>query len=178
MGLVCDSIPKTLCDTRISDNTCFSGGITTFSISYVSRVSLCGAVRYVNIDRLFYLTTLEVRIGLAAVQVCDVLIIGGGVVGIASAYWLTKLQPDLRVILLEKHTVAHVASRWRLSILSFLNGAFIHHNSYHPRNFCLLRHSRPNRFSFLTFCAKGLFSLEGRRCVCSSISVTPCKHAR
>lgn len=47
-------------------------------------------------------------------QAFDVVVIGGGVVGLATAYWLTSLRPDLTVALLEKHTVANAAARWRL----------------------------------------------------------------
>eukprot|EP00884_Botryococcus_braunii_P019904 jgi/Botrbrau1/6598/Bobra.0189s0025.1 len=48
-------------------------------------------------------------------EVCDVLIIGGGVVGIASAYWLTKSQPELRVVLLE-NTQWHMLLQAHLEI--------------------------------------------------------------
>lgn len=40
----------------------------------------------------------------------DVLIIGAGIAGASTAYWLAKEQPDLRVALVEKHTIAHGAS--------------------------------------------------------------------
>lgn len=32
--------------------------------------------------------------------------------GLAAAYWLTTLRPDLTIALLEKHTVANAAARW------------------------------------------------------------------
>ena len=41
---------------------------------------------------------------------CDVAVVGGGVMGAATAYWLRQLEPSLRVVLLEAETLAFGAS--------------------------------------------------------------------
>ena len=40
----------------------------------------------------------------------DVTIIGGGIAGASCAYWLSNILPDLKVALIEKHTIAHGAT--------------------------------------------------------------------
>ena len=41
---------------------------------------------------------------------CDVCIIGGGLSGISTAYYLSKINPNLNVVVLEKHKVGWGAS--------------------------------------------------------------------
>lgn len=41
----------------------------------------------------------------------DVLIVGGGVIGVATAYALTKARPDLNVLLLEGGALGAVSGR-------------------------------------------------------------------
>lgn len=41
---------------------------------------------------------------------CDVAVVGGGVMGAATAFWLRRLDPALRVVLVEAETLAHGAS--------------------------------------------------------------------
>ena len=41
----------------------------------------------------------------------DVLIVGGGVIGVATAYALTKARPDLNVLLLEGGTLGATSGR-------------------------------------------------------------------
>lgn len=41
---------------------------------------------------------------------CDVAIVGGGIMGAATAFWLHRLDPALRVVIVEAETLAHGAS--------------------------------------------------------------------
>lgn len=41
---------------------------------------------------------------------CDVAIVGAGITGAATAYWLAELAPKLRIVLVEAHDIAHGAS--------------------------------------------------------------------
>lgn len=40
----------------------------------------------------------------------DVVVVGGGIAGISTAYWLKKMKPDLRIIILEAQTLAQGAT--------------------------------------------------------------------
>ena len=48
--------------------------------------------------------------GGSAVERCDVLVVGGGVIGQATAYWLTRLRPGLKVTVLERDPTYREAS--------------------------------------------------------------------
>ena len=50
----------------------------------------------------------------------DVLIVGGGVIGVATAYALTKARPDLNVLLLEGGTLGAISGRFVAVHLSTL----------------------------------------------------------
>ncbi len=41
---------------------------------------------------------------------CDVAVVGGGIMGAATAFWLHRLDPSLRIVLVEAETLAHGAS--------------------------------------------------------------------
>lgn len=41
----------------------------------------------------------------------DVVIVGGGVIGVSAAYALCREQKDLRFLLLEAQTIAHASAR-------------------------------------------------------------------
>jgi len=46
----------------------------------------------------------------AAERAADIAIVGGGVIGCATAFWLHRLRPQLRLILLEAGALADGAS--------------------------------------------------------------------
>lgn len=41
---------------------------------------------------------------------CDALVIGGGIAGLSTAYWLQKEYPDWRVVVVEKNRIGSGAS--------------------------------------------------------------------
>lgn len=49
-------------------------------------------------------------VGLTSDYEADVIIIGAGLAGLSTAYWLSKLDPSIRVVILEKGTIGHGAS--------------------------------------------------------------------
>lgn len=49
-------------------------------------------------------------VGITTEREADVVIIGGGLAGLSTAYWLTKLDSDLSVVVLEKGKIGHGAS--------------------------------------------------------------------
>ncbi|HYE58868.1 MAG TPA: FAD-binding oxidoreductase [Rhodothermales bacterium] len=50
------------------------------------------------------------RLGAAEDLACDVAVVGGGIAGVSTAYWLRRLRPNARVALVEGHRLAHGAS--------------------------------------------------------------------
>ena len=54
--------------------------------------------------------TLEPRAGLVTDESCDVAIVGGGFTGLWTAYYLASLQPDLRIVVLEREIAGFAAS--------------------------------------------------------------------
>ena len=54
--------------------------------------------------------SLEPRAALAADASCDVAIVGGGFTGLWTAYYLATLQPDLRIVVLEREIAGFAAS--------------------------------------------------------------------
>lgn len=63
--------------------------------------------------------------GRAPDHFCDVAIVGGGVVGCATAYWISRLQPDRHVVIVEAGAVAGGASGRNAGFL--LQGALSDH---------------------------------------------------
>jgi len=49
-------------------------------------------------------------VGLTTEDEVDVVIIGAGLAGLSTAYWLSKLDPDLRITVVEKGKIGHGAS--------------------------------------------------------------------
>ncbi len=50
------------------------------------------------------------RLGSADDLAFDVAVVGGGIAGASTAYWIKRLRPDARVALVEAHALAHGAS--------------------------------------------------------------------
>jgi L-2-hydroxyglutarate oxidase len=78
---------------------------------------------------------------------CDVLVVGGGIVGLSTAYALTRAAPDTRVVLLEKepgpglHQTGH-------------NSGVIHSGIYYRPGSLKARYALRGSAEMITFCAE------------------------
>ncbi len=77
----------------------------------------------------------------------DVCIIGGGIVGLATAYRLTKKHPDRTVVVLEKepHSAAHQTGH---------NSGVLHSGIYYKPNSLKATNCRTGKLAMETFCEK------------------------
>lgn len=78
---------------------------------------------------------------------CDVLVVGGGIVGLSTAHALTRAEPGLRVVVLEKETgpARHQTGR---------NSGVIHSGIYYPPGSLKARFALQGAAEMIKFCAE------------------------
>ncbi|PQO42140.1 L-2-hydroxyglutarate oxidase [Blastopirellula marina] len=92
--------------------------------------------------------------------VCDVLIVGGGIVGLATGYQLMRRYPDRRVVVLEKEQVPaqHQSGR---------NSGVLHSGIYYRPGSLKAVNCREGRLAMIDFCRQHEIPLE----VCGKVIV-------
>jgi len=94
----------------------------------------------------------------------DVMVVGGGIVGLATAVHLLETQPTLRLALVEKETEvgAHQSGR---------NSGVLHSGVYYPAGSLKARHCAEGRALMMSFCAAEEIPIE----LCGKVIVATCE---